>query len=76
MTKLLLLLTCLISPVIAQTIPEGVGQGYDGEFKHVTSQLLALAEAHPRTSSRGGQRPVCALRVRCTCTSPSPIFIF
>jgi len=47
MTKLLLLLACLISPAISQTIPEGVGQGYDGEFKHVTSQLLALAEATP-----------------------------
>ena len=44
---LLLLLVCLISPAIAQSIPEGVGQGYDGELKHVTSQLLALAEATP-----------------------------
>ena len=41
MKKLLLLLVCLISPAIAQTIPEGIGQGYDGELKHVTSQLLA-----------------------------------
>jgi uncharacterized damage-inducible protein DinB len=47
MRKLLLLLTCLISPLIAQTVPEGIGQGYDGELKHVTSQLLALAEATP-----------------------------
>jgi uncharacterized damage-inducible protein DinB len=47
MRKLLLLLVCLIAPAIAQTIPEGVGQGYDGELKHVTSQLLALAEATP-----------------------------
>src|ERR1700719_1017137 len=47
MGKLLLLLVCLISPAIAQTIPEGIGQGYDGELKHVTSQLLALAEATP-----------------------------
>ena len=47
MRKLLLLLVCLISPAIAQTIPEGIGQGYDGELKHVTSQLLALAEATP-----------------------------
>ena len=47
MRKLLLLLVCLISPAIAQIIPEGIGQGYDGELKHVTSQLLALAEATP-----------------------------
>src|SRR5689334_24910704 len=47
MGKLLLLLVCLISPAIAQTIPEGIGQGYDGELKHVTSQLLALVEATP-----------------------------
>ena len=47
MRKLLLLLVCLISPAIAQTIPEGIGQGYDGELKHVTSQLMDLAEATP-----------------------------
>ena len=46
MSKLLLLLLCL-SPAVAQTIPEGIGQGYDGELKHVTSQLLDLAEATP-----------------------------
>ena len=47
MRKLLLLLVCLISPAIAQTIPEGIGQGYDGELKNVTSQLMDLAEATP-----------------------------
>ena len=47
MKNLLLLLVCLISPAIAQTVPQGVGEGYDGELKHVTSQLLALAEATP-----------------------------
>jgi len=26
---------------------EGIGQGYEGELKHVTSQLLALAKATP-----------------------------
>ena len=34
-------------PSFAQTAPEGLWQGYDGEWKHVTSQLLALAEATP-----------------------------
>ena len=47
MRKLLLLLVCVISPAIAQTLPEGIGQGYDGELKHVTSQLMDLAEATP-----------------------------
>ena len=27
--------------------PEGIWQGYDGEWKHVSQQLLALAEATP-----------------------------
>ncbi len=31
----------------AQKLPEGIWQGYDGEWKHVTSQLVALAEATP-----------------------------
>ena len=47
MKKLLLLLVCLISPALAQTIPEGIGEGYDGELKHVTKQLIDLAEATP-----------------------------
>lgn len=45
--RLLLVLLCLCAPAFAQAIPEGVGQGYDGELKHVTSQLLSLAEAMP-----------------------------
>src|ERR1700751_3347606 len=60
MTKLLLLLACLISPAISQTIPEGVGQGYDGEFKHVTNQLLALAEATP--ADKFAWRPAAGVR--------------
>src|SRR3979409_980280 len=31
----------------AHTAPEGIWQGYDGEWRHVSSQLLALAEATP-----------------------------
>ena len=30
-----------------QNLPEGIWQGYEGEWKHVTSQLIALAEATP-----------------------------
>jgi len=35
------------APAFAQTAPEGIWQGYDGEWRHVSSQLLALAEATP-----------------------------
>ncbi len=31
----------------AQALPEGIFQGYDGEWKHVSQQLIALAEATP-----------------------------
>jgi len=33
--------------LFAQKMPEGIWQGYDGEWKHVTNQLIALAEATP-----------------------------
>ena len=42
-----LLFVFAASPVFAQTAPEGIWQGYDGEWRHVSSQLLALAEATP-----------------------------
>src|ERR1700745_652865 len=44
---LVLLLFFCARPVFAQTAPEGIWQGYDGEWRHVSSQLLALAEATP-----------------------------
>src|SRR5258708_2914935 len=49
MRKALFVLLLLFSarPVFAQTAPEGIWQGYDGEWRHVSSQLLALAEATP-----------------------------
>ena len=42
-----LLLLCA-RPVLAQTAPEGIWQGYDGEWRHVSAQLIALAEATPQ----------------------------
>jgi uncharacterized damage-inducible protein DinB len=33
--------------LLAQKAPEGIWQGYDGEWKHVSNQLIALAEATP-----------------------------
>jgi uncharacterized damage-inducible protein DinB len=41
------LLLLLSAPAFAQTAPEGLWQGYDGEWKHVSEQLIALAEATP-----------------------------
>ena len=39
---------CLSAPrLFAQSAPEGLWQGYDGEWRHVSSQLIALAEATP-----------------------------
>ncbi len=47
--KKLLFLIILISarPLLAQKAPEGIWQGYDGEWRHVSHQLIALAEATP-----------------------------
>jgi hypothetical protein len=49
MKKALFVLLFLFSArtVFAHTAPEGIWQGYDGEWRHVSSQLLALAEATP-----------------------------
>jgi len=33
--------------LLAQTAPEGIWQGYDGEWRHVSRQLIALAGATP-----------------------------
>jgi hypothetical protein len=44
---LLLLTFFSVRPSLAQTAPEGLWQGYDGEWRHVSSQLIALAEATP-----------------------------
>src|SRR5271154_3981908 len=37
----------IASACFAQKYPEGLWQGYDGEWKHVSQQLIALAEATP-----------------------------
>src|SRR5580692_6862318 len=34
-------------PLPAQKAPEGIWEGYDGEWLHVSQQLVALAEATP-----------------------------
>jgi uncharacterized damage-inducible protein DinB len=61
MPKSVLLLLCLsATPMLAQKAPEGIWQGYDGEWKHVTSQLIALAEATP--ADKFSWRPVAGVR--------------
>ena len=49
MRRLFVLLLCLCATSLGaqQKLPEGIWEGYDGEWKHVTSQLIALAEATP-----------------------------
>jgi uncharacterized damage-inducible protein DinB len=42
-----LLLATTATPLHAQDPLDGVWQGYDGEWRHVSSQLIALAEATP-----------------------------
>jgi uncharacterized damage-inducible protein DinB len=37
----------LSTRLFAQAPPEGIWEGYDGEWKHVSRQLIALAEATP-----------------------------
>src|SRR5438309_8154969 len=46
-TRLMFLFLFAARSALAQTAPEGIWQGYDGEWRHVSSQLLALAEATP-----------------------------
>jgi uncharacterized damage-inducible protein DinB len=43
----LLLLAFATRILHAQSAPEGLWQGYEGEWRHVSSQLIALAEATP-----------------------------
>jgi uncharacterized damage-inducible protein DinB len=44
----------------AQSYPEGIWQGYDGEWKHVSQQLVALAEATP--AEKFAWRPAAGVR--------------
>ena len=37
----------LVRPALCEKPPEGIWEGYDGEWKHVSQQLVALAEATP-----------------------------
>ena len=43
----LFLLVCFHAKIFAQDPLDGLWQGYDGEWRHVSQQLVALAEATP-----------------------------
>ncbi len=59
--KAFLLCLLLITPMsFAQPLPEGLWQGYDGEWKHVSQQLIALAEATP--AEKFAWRPAAGVR--------------
>jgi len=59
--KAIILMLCLsVIPGLAQKPPEGLWQGYDGEWKHVSSQLIALAEATP--AEKFAWRPAAGVR--------------
>jgi hypothetical protein len=48
MVRIFLLWLLWSTPILfAQTAPEGIWQGYAGEWKHVSQQLIAPAEATP-----------------------------
>jgi uncharacterized damage-inducible protein DinB len=48
------------APVFSQKMPEGLWEGYDGEWLHVSQQLIALAEATP--PEKFAWRPVPGVR--------------
>src|ERR1700678_2307295 len=60
MKVLLIWFLLTASASFAQKYPEGIWQGYDGEWKHVSQQLVALAEATP--ADRFAWRPAPGVR--------------
>lgn len=46
-TRVIAVCLALIAPALAVKVPEGIFQGWDGEWTHVSKQLIALAEAMP-----------------------------
>jgi uncharacterized damage-inducible protein DinB len=61
MKAFLLLLFLVAQSLLTQAqVPEGVGQGYDGEWTHVSQQLVALAEATP--AEKFAWRPATGVR--------------
>ena len=68
----LLALVLSAASLHAQTDPlelEGLWHGYDGEWVHVSKQLVALAEAIPPRSSRGARSRAGGPPAKSSCTS-------
>jgi uncharacterized damage-inducible protein DinB len=55
-----LLLLASAPAACAQKMPEGIWEGYDGEWLHVSQQLIALAEATP--AEKFAWRPAAGVR--------------
>ena len=61
MKTYLLFLALIAAPMFSQSrAPEGIGQGYDGEWTHVSQQLIALAETTP--TEKFAWRPAAGVR--------------
>src|SRR3981189_1529739 len=55
-----LICSLFVFAICAQAQPEGLWQGYDGEWGHVSSQLVALAKATP--ADKFSWRPAAGVR--------------
>jgi len=55
-----LLWLLLSTPMLFAQAPDGIWQGYDGEWRHVSQQLIALAEATP--AGKFAWRPAAGVR--------------
>jgi uncharacterized damage-inducible protein DinB len=66
-TVVLLLVVLCVPKLRAQDPLDGLWQGYDGEWRHVSNQLIALAEATP--ADKFAWRPAPGVR------SPSEVYM-
>ncbi len=57
---LFLFLSFSLAPASQAQAPDGIWQGYDGEWMHVSQQLIALAEATP--ADKFSWRPAAGVR--------------
>ena len=61
LVKVLLACVFLSTPMLlGQAPPEGIWEGYDGEWRHVSQQLTALADATP--AEKFAWRPAAGIR--------------
>lgn len=60
MKKICMAAVLLCAQALLAQVPEGIAQGYDGEWTHVSRQLIALAEATP--AEKFAWRPAAGVR--------------